>query len=207
MLICLVMLVPILPFLLFGAQVEAWIDDWSKQENAALFTATVIIALLSTDILLPIPSSMISTFGGMELGTIAGTLSSWMGMTIGAVLGFGLSRRWGHRFARLFSKDEDLERMGDLTTRYGPAALVLARGVPVLAEASVLLMGIHRLTWRRFLPPVLLANLGLASAYSAFGDFAERHQWLPLALGVSIALPVLLATMVKRWLPKKEERG
>ena len=99
------------------------------------------------------------------------------------------------------SSEEDLERMRGLSQRFGPAVLIVGRGVPVLAEASVLLMGIHRMSWRRFLPAVLLSNLGIAFAYSAFGDFAEQNQWLPLALGVSIALPVLLATMVSRFLP------
>jgi uncharacterized membrane protein YdjX (TVP38/TMEM64 family) len=69
--------------------------------------------------------------------------------------------------------------------------------VPVLAEASVLLMGMQRLSWQRFLVPVLLSNLGLAIAYSAFGEIAEKHQWLPLALAVSIGLPVVLAAIVK----------
>jgi membrane protein DedA with SNARE-associated domain len=77
--------------------------------------------------------------------------------------------------------------------RLGPLLLVLGRGVPVLAEATVLLCGMHGLSWRRFLPPVLLSNLGLAIAYAAFGQLAERYQWLPLALAVSIALPVLMA--------------
>ena len=90
--------------------------------------------------------------------------------------------------------------MHGLSQRFGPAVLIFGRGVPVLAEASVLLMGVHRLSWGRFLPAVLLSNLGIAFAYSAFGDFAEQNQWLPLALGVSIALPVLLATMVTRFL-------
>jgi hypothetical protein len=44
---------------------------------------------------------------------------------------------------------------------------------------------------------VLLSNLGLAIAYSVFGEIAEKHQWLPLALAVSIGLPVVLAAIVK----------
>jgi membrane protein DedA with SNARE-associated domain len=56
----------------------------------------------------------------------------------------------------------------------------------------VLLVGMHGMSWRRFLPPVLLANLGLALAYAVFGQIAERHQWLPLALAIAIALPVIM---------------
>ena len=197
----LILLVPIVPFLLFGANFEAWVVQWSKHPYSQPATALVIIGLLATDILLPAPSSMISTLGGWQLGIVGGTLASWIGMSLGAIIGFLLARRWGRPLALWLSSEEDLDRMHGLSQRFGPVVLVFGRGVPVLAEASVLLMGIHQLSWRRFLPAVLLSNLGIAFAYSAFGNYAEQNQWLPLALGVSIALPVLLATMVGRFLP------
>lgn len=204
MLICLVMLIPILPFVAFGDELDQWVQQTLQQDSDAGFVAAVEVGLLSTDIFLPVPSSMVSTIGGMKLGTAWGTLTSWVGMSLGAILGFALARRFGRPFARWFSKDRSLEQMQSVSDRYGPAALILTRGVPVLAEASVLLMGIHKLSWRRFLVPVLATNLVLSLVYSAFGEVAQEHGWLPLALGVSIALPVLLATMMKRWLPKGE---
>jgi hypothetical protein len=42
------------------------------------------------------------------------------------------------------------------------------------------------------LPPVLFSNLGLALAHAVFGQIAERHHWLPLALAVAIAFPVIM---------------
>ena len=94
--------------------------------------------------------------------------------------------------------------MRQVSDQYGPSGLVLTRAMPVFAEATVLIAGIHRLSWRRFMPAVLLSNLGIAIAYSALGDYAERHQWLPLALGVAIAVPVLVAAVAKRFFPKPE---
>jgi hypothetical protein len=82
--------------------------------------------------------------------------------------------------------------------------LVLSRGVPVLAEATVLLFGMHGLAWRRFLPPVLLANLGLALAYGMFGELAERYHSLPLAMAVAIALPVLMVAAFRAWTSHKQ---
>lgn len=201
----LILLVPIVPFLLFGADFEAWVKHWDERPYSVPATAALIIGLLATDILLPTPSSMISTMGGVWLDWPLGTAASWAGMTLGAVIGFALARRFGKPFALWMSREEDLHRMQGLSNRFGPAVLIISRGVPVLAEASVLLMGLHQLAWRRFLPAVLLSNLGIALAYSAFGHYAEQHQWLPLALGVSIALPVLLATMMSRFLSSTQE--
>lgn len=187
-----VLAVPIIPFLLFGERVEAALTAWKEHPPAPWIVALAVVALLASDIFLPIPSSLVSTLAGWQLGAWGGALASWLGMSLGAVVGFQLARWWGQPLVAWLTRPADLARTNRLAERFGPLLLVLGRGVPVLAEATVLLCGMHGLSWRRFLPPVLLANLGLAIAYAAMGQIAERHQWLPLALGVAIALPVLM---------------
>jgi uncharacterized membrane protein YdjX (TVP38/TMEM64 family) len=194
-----ILAIPIVPFLLFGTQVEAWVTEWKEHPPAAPAVAAVVIGLLATDIFLPIPSSVVSTLAGYQLGTVGGTAAAWVGMTIGAVIGFAMARWLGPRFVARMTRHSDLARTQALTDRFGPLILVLGRGVPVLAEASVLLLGMHGLSWRRFLPPVLLANLGLAVAYAVFGEVAEQNGLLPLALGVSIALPVVMVALFRAW--------
>lgn len=203
-LMCMVLLVPVLPFLLFGGRFEDWLQGIADDPPSVPVTMALVIGLLSTDILLPIPSSVISTLSGWQLGWWRGTLATWVGMNLGAIIGFALARRWGKPFALWFSKEEDLERMRIVSDRYGPFVLVLTRAMPVFAEATVLISGMHQLAWRRFLPAVVLSNLGIAVAYSAFGDYAEQHQWLPLALGIAIAVPVLVAAVAQRLMPKTD---
>ena len=194
-----ILAIPIVPFLLFGEQVDVWFAAWKKQPPATPAVAAVVVGLLATDVFLPVPSSVVATLAGYQLGAIGGTLTVWCGMTLGAVLGFALARWLGPRFVSWMTRQSDLARTQRLTDRFGPLILVLGRGVPVLAEASVLLMGMHGLSWRRFLPPVLLSNLGLSVAYAAFGEVAEKNGLLPLALGVSIALPVALVALFRAW--------
>ena len=133
-------------------------------------------------------------------------VATWIGMTVGAILGFGLARRFGQPFAVWFSSEEDLEGMQQISERFGPAILVLTRAVPVFAEASVLVAGIHQLSWRRFLLAVSLSNFGIAIAYAGFGDLAEQNQWFPLAMAIAIAMPVAFAMMARRWLPGSDAR-
>jgi len=200
-LMCAVLLIPVLPFLFFGGQLEQWVQQFVDHPPSSAATAALVILILATDIFLPVRSSVICTLSGWQLGWWLGTLASWLGMTAGAIVGFALARRYGHAFAGWFSRADDLQRMKWTISRFGPAVLVLTRAMPVFAEASVLIAGIHKLSWSRFLPAVVLSNAGIALAYGAFGHYAQQYQWLPLALSVAVAIPVLIAAAAHRFLP------
>jgi uncharacterized membrane protein YdjX (TVP38/TMEM64 family) len=190
---------PIVPFLLFGEAVESGIAQWKASDPSEISVMLTVMLFLASDIFLPIPSSLICTLAGWELGAVAGTLTNWLGMSAGAMLGFALARRFGLPLARRFSREEDLAQMGAIVARYGPTVLVLGRGVPVVAEASVLMAGLHALSWRRFLPPVLISNLGLAAAYAVVGRFAQNYDALPIALASSILAPIGFALLFRGW--------
>jgi len=205
--VTIVMLVPMIPFLFFGDVLEARVEELRSHPLSTELTAAAVAGVLATDILLPIPASMVSTFAGSQLGVWLGTAASWLGMTAGAVIGFALARAWGSPLAERFSGPGELARMQRLSTRFGPLVLVLCRALPLLAEASVLLLGVHRLPWRKFLPAVMLSNLGVSAAYAGLGDLAAQKQWLPFALGLSGALPLLIALVVRGYLPGEEREA
>jgi uncharacterized membrane protein YdjX (TVP38/TMEM64 family) len=190
-----ILAIPIVPFLLFGEQMEARLHHWREHPPAKHWVALAVIGLLASDILLPVPSSVVCVLAGDQLDAIPGTIVAWLGMNLGAVLGFALAKGCGPTVARWFSRDSDLQRAGVMAERFGPPLLALARGVPVLAEATVLWMGLHGLSWRAFLPPVVLSNLALAVVYCVIGDFAG----LAIALAASVAIPVALAVAARRW--------
>lgn len=194
LLIATLLAIPIVPFLIFGHQLEASITDWLSLELSPGTVAAAVFSLLASDILLPVPSSVVITFAGRMLGFWYGAGVAWCGMTAGAVLAFWLVRVFGRPLARRLSSDRELARTDALVSRWGVLVLVLARPVPVLAEASVLLMGTTQLGWWRFLIAVGLSNFGIAAAYAALGNRVQ----LPVAVAASIALPLLTA-VVARW--------
>lgn len=83
---------------------------------------------------------------------------------------------------------------------WGTIVLIAARGVPLLAEATVVLAGVQGFSWRSFLPTIILSNLGLAVAYASLGAWSETHGWLHVAYAVSAGLPLLVGAMARRWL-------
>jgi uncharacterized membrane protein YdjX (TVP38/TMEM64 family) len=205
LIICLALLVPIVPFIGFGETIDERVGEWLDPPPPPLTIALGTIAILSTDVFLPVPSSAVSTVAGAQLGIAGAAVASWLGLTIGAVIGFALARLFGRPLAERFAKPEDLDRMDLVAQRYGARILIAARALPVLAEASVLMLGTTQLAWRKFLPAVMLSNLGIALVYAVLGHFARNQGELPLALAASIALPVLAATMARWLLPRQVE--
>jgi len=125
-----ILAIPIVPFLLFGEQLEASLQQWREHPPAKHWVALAVIALLASDIFLPVPSSVVCAIAGNQLGAVAGTLVTWLGMNLGAVLGFALAKQWGPAMVRWFSRDSDLQRAGAMAERFGPPLLAVARGVP-----------------------------------------------------------------------------
>ncbi len=198
-LISLILLVPLVPFLLWHAQIEAFVQSLQQRSFSPAMVAVAVVGLLSSDILLPIPSSLVSTWAGGHLPVWLAGLASWVGMNAGAALGFAFSRRFGHAMARRLVAPDDLARMEVMGERQASWILVVTRAMPILAEAAVVWLGSHRVSWRRFWPPVLLSNLGIAFAYTCLGHWAADHEWFVVAMSVSVAFPLLLTAWARRY--------
>jgi uncharacterized membrane protein YdjX (TVP38/TMEM64 family) len=196
--------IPIVPFLILGESFEAEVTQWMKDESATAqqIKFWLISGVLATDIFLPIPASAVITYAGGVLGFWAATMSSWLGMTVGAFGGFGLAKLLGKPFAKRFAEPEDLERIEGVAARFGPVALLITRPLPILAEACVLLMGTTELKWRRFWLPIVASNLAIAMIYAVCGVGIKDQKTLVIATIGSGTVPLLLALAVRKWLLK-----
>ena len=193
--------VPIVPFLVFGESAGLQMASWLDLSDSPGTAATLVIGLLAGDIFLPVPSSLVSTFAGKALGFWLGTAASWCGMTIGTSLAYWLVRGLGRPLARRLSSEEELARMDAMANRHGILILILARPIPVLAEASVLVMGMMQIGWWRFFAAVGLSNFGIAAAYAVLGDRVQ----LPIAIAAAFAVPIVVAAVARWFWPTAKE--
>lgn len=193
----LLLLVPIVPFAIWGEQLETWIEATIQGLDGWLLIGASLLAMV-LDIFLPVPSSMIGTMLGTRFAWPVAVGLIWTGMTLGATLGYVLARWWGSALVLRLSSSDELRRLQDLTDKHGPRAIVITRGLPLLAEATVLMFGAAKLPWRRFFPAVGLANLGLALAYGTLGWFGKREGVALWAIYFSVIIP-FVSTVVARY--------
>lgn len=188
----------LIPFFLFEDRFTAIAVEVSRGGLAGAAAAGAIAGLLALDVLLPVPSSLVSTAAAALLGFWLGAGVCWIGMMAGSFAGYGLGRWAARGFVQRLVGGEGLERAGRMSARYGDWAIVLCRAVPVLAEASVILAGITGMKTPRFLLVVAPSNLGIALAYAAVGAFSVRVESFLLAFGGAILLPAVAMALARR---------
>jgi membrane protein DedA with SNARE-associated domain len=160
----LLLLVPFGIVTIFGG----W-GDAPDLPGGLVLTAVVVVGLLAADVVLPVPSSAVLVAAGAALGPITGALAGTIGVVAGATVGYALGARFGPR-----PTGPNAERARLLFERWGPAALVITRPVPLLAESTAVVAGSTRMHLGWFLAAVVAGAVptcvGLALAGHAGGD-------------------------------------
>lgn len=196
----------LVPFALFGDAMDAWVlGTLESISTARLFVAALIAGVLAADIVMPTPSSVVSTAAGALLGVPLGATVSWVGMSIGCAFGYWLGAQ-GRGAARGLIKDEDLARAEAFSAGHGAWSVAVLRAVPVLAEASVFLAGVAGMKRPRFLLITLPANAGISLAYASVGAYASNVSSFLVALAGAITLPLLAMLLARSLSATREPR-
>jgi len=175
-------------FLLMGE-----LDALRHLEGRSLGAAALVsISLLAADILLPIPSSVVMTFNGSLFRLIPGAFVSLVGLMIGAVLGYWLSRLYGKKVVQLIAGRRADEKVGPFFERFGVVAVVLSRPIPLVAEMVTCMAGTADMRFGRFLTAQLIGGIPLAVGYAWAGEFAVEQNSVFLGLFIAVAVPIVL---------------
>lgn len=180
------------PFLVFGHDIEEWTKTFIQAAARHSFISAVIIfAMLASDIILPIPSSLVSTGAGFILGLPYGFFVSWLGMTTACLVGYRIGTVSRKQLSAKLLGDDEIKRLESLNKRLGDWLIVMARAIPVLAEASVLFAGIGAMPFHRFIIMSSISNAAISLVYAATGVFsASLNSFLP-AFCAAILVPAM----------------
>jgi len=177
-------------FLLMGEM-----DALRHLEGRSLGLAALIsVGLLSVDLVLPIPSTVVMTFNGSLFGVVAGALVSLAGLLTAAVVGYWLSRLYGKRLVHLIAGKRAEDTVRPFFERFGLAAVVLTRPIPMVAEMVTCMAGTADMAFGRFMIAQVTGGVPFALGFAWAGAYAVDQNSVFIAVFIAVAVPIVLWT-------------
>jgi len=165
----------IVPFLLWEAEIYTIAAEYLSGDHELELMA-IVAGLLMLDVFLPVPSSLVGTSAGIILGWELGFLSCFVGLTLGSLVGYAVGYLFRKTFFHRYFSDDEFRNLSFNLSQYGFLTLIACRGVPVLAEMSVLIAGFHRFGFGRFLLATTIANFFVAGIHTYLGVTAAESE-------------------------------
>lgn len=191
-----------LPFALFGDQIEAVLTvdgavDWMRGTGWAWAAG---VALIVSDIVIPVPSTAVMAGLGILYGPIIGGILSAAGSILAGSTGYWLCRALGPRTAEKLAGSKGLAQARQLFDRWGLVLVAVSRWVPVLPETVAFLAGLIRMPFRRFLAALSLGAVPLGFVFATAGHLGREAPVLVMILCAvaPIALVGLWRLVAKR---------
>lgn len=151
-------------------------------------SAAAILALLTVDLLVPVPSSVVMIVSGGVFGIAGGASLALAGSLLGNYLGFEAARRYGRDAMRRFVGDAQLERMEEVFARRGALAVVVSRPLPILMETFSIAAGLSGMRRSTFVLASLTGTAPIVVVYAYAGSRAVAEGTLVPAVVMLVAV-------------------
>jgi uncharacterized membrane protein YdjX (TVP38/TMEM64 family) len=188
----------LVPFLIWGEALEAALDPMAlavQLQGQGPVATLLALALLWSDLLLPIPATAVMSALGFVHGAVLGGLLGAAGSMLAGLTGYGLCRAAGPRAARAILGAEGLAEGERLFARVGAWLVLLSRWLPVFPEVVACMAGLARMRFATFLLALAAGSWPMATAFAALGAFGLERPGL--ALAASALVPPLVWIVVR----------
>lgn len=198
----------IVPFILWGEQLDVTAPKLLRDQPTRWAIAVFGVALLCFDVLLPVPSSVVSVTLCLLLGPVMGGVAVFVGMFGAFALGLSIGRLLPAERLRRWIGAETWDA---LAAKRLPASLLwiaASRPVPVLAEVTALFAGSLRVPMTASLAVAALASLLVAAAYAlavwlGMSDGSQGGGWSTPLLAFSAACLPAASWIAYRWIRRR----
>lgn len=150
---------------------QLWWDLFSDRErlqqavesSGPLAPIVFVLLLVVQAVLAPLPAPAVAAAGGYAFGTLWGFVLTWVGVLLGGVLSFWLSRLFGRGFV---ARSHRLEGLDHRVEEHGAILIFVLRLVPLISfDAISYAAGLTGIPFRKFL---LATALGMTPGTFAF---------------------------------------
>src|SRR5690606_5897222 len=195
----------LLSFFLFGADfTDTFTHDgsvaWLNRYGSWAWMAGIV--LLASDLLLPLPATIVMSALGYIYGTMVGGLISAAGSFVAGATGYWLCRLAGEKAARWILGQQDFDRAKRMAHHLGGWLVVLSRWLPVLPEVIACIAGLTRMQAGYFHLALARGSLPLDFIYAWIGHTGVANPLL--AILFSACVPPLIWFFVHRVIRRRQ---
>ena len=188
-------------FVLFE-DLEGYFSDVLQSVSAyQVEFAAISFLILASDILLPIPSSIVMYLNGFVLGLTAGALISLGGLLVGAMIGYAIGRFSSKALNAESTQNQQAEA---LMRNYGSLAVLMSRGIPILSESVCFVCGFHKMPFANYLLLNFIGLIPVCLLYAACGLAGYSENTFLLSFGASLLVSLAFWFFGKSYFAKKK---
>jgi len=164
----------------------------------------LVIALLTSDIIIPVPGIVVVSLSGYFLGAFWGAFCGSIGLTLAGAVGYWLCRVYGYRMLkRIYRDEEQLADMRESFHRHSTLVLLLSRAVPMFPEAASCLAGATKMPFWKYLITFGFSCTIYSIAVAYAGSLSSEENLKP-ALYAYLSIMAVLWTSWAVFIHKKK---
>jgi uncharacterized membrane protein YdjX (TVP38/TMEM64 family) len=176
--------------------VESFFTNLLKRAVADHTTyALFSFLILASDILLPVPSSIVMFTNGYVLGIFYGTVISLLSLVTGSVLGYYLGK-----FTSLGLRSGSDEKANNIVSRFGALSILITRGIPVLSETICIICGFNKMPFKKYFIYNIIGYFPLCLLYAFCGSIGIDKNIFLISFGCSILITAVFWFFGKKFL-------
>ena len=164
--------------------IEAEIRSWGHWAVAGS------IVLMVAHSLVPFPAEFVTFANGMLFGPVWGTLITWSGAMLGAILAFALARWFGRPFVYAIMNERHRAAVDQWVRRQGIGVLLFSRLMPLISFNVInYAAGLTPISWWTFLWTTGIGILPITTLMVVTGDQlsnGEGSAWIYLLAIIGI---------------------
>lgn len=160
-----------------------------------------IIGLMIAHCFVPFPAEFVAFAAGTIYGVYLGTLLTWTGAMIGAILSFWLTRIFGRPFVHAVLPKRQQQKLDRWTEDQGATTLLLSRFIPIISFNLInYAAGLTRIGFWTFVWTTGLGILPLTTLMVYMGARMRdvSWPWLLVFSAIGIAVMALLHVFIRR---------
>lgn len=173
-----------------------WGDHWTERftldgsikwmEGTGRWAWAAGISLLVSDLVLPVPGTIVISALGYIYGVFLGGIFASVGLVLAGLLGYGVGRLLGERRARFWLGARDYEVGQRLFLKGGGWAVALSRALPILPEVISCTAGLVKMPFRRFVVALICGSLPMGFVFAAIGSAGKEAPGWTVALSLLV---------------------